>query len=97
MRIIHATVLSSRQFQTTLTECNVNSRLLSYYELRNHSREFIKHYCKYGVHPPTQRTRVLPKVKWDKRDYTKWRRLALLERIRIYETSPEEKETAPWD
>lgn len=52
MKIIFATLTSSRNFSKMFTDLGVNDRLLSYAELKYSQPDFLPTFVSTGLHPP---------------------------------------------
>jgi hypothetical protein len=93
MKIIFATVSSSAQFSEVLTLAGAGNRLLSFYELQNREnpKAFLESFVLTGLNPKRKTNR---KRKWNYSvpQYSKFRVMALLDRLADYETNPRDED-----
>lgn len=81
MQFICATSLTGPH-NLILNKCDIGRRLLSFYDLRKETPEFLEYYINTGLPEGWQRTD--PKQAWHRETYLSFRRMSLYEHIKRY-------------
>jgi len=90
-KIVFASSPTSHSFPETLKSIGARDQLLSYNDLRNmpRARELLQTFVATGLYPARKFKKRIPRTDYENPHYIRFRKRALLERIRMYKTLDE--------